>query len=45
LLTTAIAGATGAGTNLGMQLAMMAVFDGNGNFNFDPSRVSTDNIV
>jgi len=44
LLTTAIAGATGAGTNLGMQLAMMAVFDGNGNFNFDPSRVSTDNV-
>jgi hypothetical protein len=35
VITAGIAGASGAGTNFAMQLGNMAVFDENGNLNFD----------
>jgi hypothetical protein len=45
VITAAIAsGASGAGTNFAMQLGNMALFDENGNLNFDLNRVSLDNM-
>jgi hypothetical protein len=43
-ITAGIAGASGSGTNFAMQLGNMALFDENGNLNFDLSRVSLGNI-
>jgi hypothetical protein len=43
-ITAGIAGASGSGTNFAMQLGNMALFDENGNLNFDLNRVSWGNM-